>query len=175
MTIYITCRACTGITAYGETGYGHQMKDQLTAIIIAKIYNYQYVNTFHKPIAIMGLHNNCASVNELRDDIHKEYIEKVGIQNGMSFQQLEGFNSHFQEISKDKDILVIVKKQSRVLIHQLYEWYVLNKIPITIFNDIRKQIYEMFINQNPNIPIYLSNKCKNIAMHIRRGDTADPN
>ena len=32
----------------------------------------------------------------------------------------------------------------------------------------------MFINQNPNIPIYLSNKCKNIAMHIRRGDTADP-
>ena len=96
MTIYITCRACIGITAYGETGYGHQMKDQQTAIIIAKIYNYQYVNTFHKPATTtMGLHNNCASVNELRDDIHKEYIEKVGIQNGMSFPTIRRIQCPF--------------------------------------------------------------------------------
>ena len=174
MTIYITCLACTGITAYGETGYGHQMKDQLTALIIAKIYNYQYVNTFHKPIEIMGLHNNCPSVTDLPTNIHKEYIEKIGIRNGMTFQQLHQFHTKFVTLSADKDILVIVKKQSRVLVHQLYEWQLHNKISPTIFFDIRKCIYDMFIYQNPNIPIYLSKECKNIAMHIRRGDTADP-
>ena len=67
-----------------------------------------------------------------------------------------------------------MKKQSRVLIHQLYEWHLENKIPSTIFCDVRKDIYDMFIYQNPDIPVYLSKECKNIAMHIRRGDTADP-
>jgi hypothetical protein len=174
MTIYITCIACTGITAYGETGYGHQMKDQLTAIIIAKIFNYQYANTFHKPLTVMGLHNNCLSVNDLPSNIHKEYIERMGVINGMSFKQLYNLNIRFQSISKDKDLLVIVKKQSRVLLHQIYEWSLLNKVPVTIFYDVRKCLYNMFTHQNSNIPIYLSKQCRNIAMHIRRGDTADP-
>ena len=98
MTIYITNYACSGWTAYREVGYGHQMKDQLTALLIANIFGYTYVNQFHKPIASMGLHQETMKLSDLPGDIPRIVIEKTGVRNGMSYNRLEKLLINIEEI-----------------------------------------------------------------------------
>lgn len=175
MTVYITNYACSGWTAYREVGYGHQMKDQLTALLIANIFGYTYVNHFHKPIASMGLHQGCMKLSDLPEDIPRIIIERTGVRNGMPYNRLRKLNDECREKTKHgEDVLVVIMRQSRVLLHQLYEWQQEGKIQHDAFMESREIIYNKFMMQNDHVPVYIDDNKKSIALHIRRGDTADP-
>ena len=175
MTVYITNYACSGWTAYRQVGYGHQMKDQITALIIAEILGYTYVNQFHKPLEPMGLHLDCQKVSDIPENIPKITIERTGVRNGMPFRRLEMLKKECEEkLKTNENILIIVMRQSRVLMHQVYEWQQQNKIAHDAFTNCRKIIFEKFMKQNVNTPVYVDESKCSIALHIRRGDTADP-
>ena len=173
MTTYITEKACTGYTAYKEVGFGHQMKDQVTPIIIAEIMkdsNFKYANMYHRPLDIMGLEVDDVSVNDLPKDIPTRTWSQLGVTNGMPYK---GMLKIIRE-RPEGDNLILLRKQCRIHLHQVWEWQQQGLIQHDAFNAVRIKLYNKFMKKSAkNFPIYL-NPLYNIGVHIRRGDIADP-
>tara|TARA_B100001094_G_scaffold87743_1_gene83922 strand:+ start:8312 stop:9247 length:936 start_codon:yes stop_codon:yes gene_type:complete len=176
--IYITEYACTGWTAYKQIGYGHQMKDQVAPVIMSEIYDdLTYANHYHPPLDIMGLELHEVSTKDLPKNIHTIEFIKCGVLNGMSFECMENIvkTARQKRDELNEDIFIILKKQCRIHLHQVWEWQTDQRITSDAFNLTRRQLYDKFMEKSgQNFEMYLDATKFNIAVHIRRGDISDP-
>ena len=162
--LYITTLHNSG----GRTG--HQFKDQLAAYTIAHLFGLQYVHTPNKSIDFFNLGHNEIQLDEV--SCERVIIEETNW-SGHKYERIQSIIENIKNKFRDRDCLILLSRATRIQLYQLPKWYENGLIKEDAYENIiniNKEKY--FIGKNAEKKNIYSPEKINIAVHIRRGDTA---
>ena len=161
--VYITTLHNSG----GRTG--HQFKDQLAAYIIAQLFDLKYVHNPNERIDFFNLKQNEISIDEI--DSERAVLEETNW-NGHSYERMKFLIDDIKSKFRGRSCLILLSKATRIQFYQLPKWCEDGIIGKNIYVDICKNIKEKYYLGNTHRKSVYNPEKINIAVHIRRGDTA---
>lgn len=155
--IYLTVRNTSG------GNHGHQLKDLIGGITIAKVFGFEYVHTYYPYLEFFGLGYGEKKVDELPEDL--DYIKIGGpFWNGISSENLHKIFDPLIEKYPNRDCLISIENALRLFPFQAGS---------PILEEMIKDISQKFEKKNGNRPTYFDPEKINIAVHINRGQDYD--
>lgn len=152
---------------------GHHFKDAITPLIVAEMFGFTYVYTEYKSLELFNLEESRLTRNHLPPGIRVHRIEGPHWL-GISYDDLMTEFSNVQNQFRNEDCLVVLANSFRIQLFQLYQWYTNGQTTTNLYAHIVGLLRKNFQARNPRDANPAQPGRKMIAVHIRRGDVANP-
>lgn len=158
------------LTVLNNSGgnHGHQLKDLIGGMTIAKAYKFTYAHTDYPYLEFAGLGEGEIEVEDLPKDIEKVQVSGPAWR-GLSFQEASSIFKPIQSNFRQRDCLIVLENAVRIHPCQTINWYKLRLIDTEVFAALTKSISLKYYNKHKNRPLPFKKDEINIAVHINRG------
>ncbi len=164
------------LTVVNNSGgfHGHQLKDVLGGIAIAKIFGFNYVRRKNPYLDFFGVGCDRPVASPLRYLFHKKIRINGPVWNGLDYKKA---NKIFGDINKkygNRKCLLMLGNAMRVHPCQTIKWYEDGLIKRNVFQEIVDETSRDFMHKNSEMVSTISEKgCVNVTVYINRGTWYD--
>lgn len=164
--IYLTVRNTSG------GNHGHQLKDLIWGITIAKVFGFEYVHTYYPYLEFFGLGFNEKEVNEINEEMN--YLKFGGpFWGGINFENATKLFGSIENEYKDRDCLISIENALRIFPHQTVKWLQEGLIKRNVLENVLNETTEKFSLKHKNRKSSFDLTKINMAIHINRGQDYD--
>ena len=152
--------------------HGHQLKDLLGGITIAKVFGINYVHTPYDYLEFFGVGYRESTMSLKTKFLSKRAKLRGPKWDGMSYEEAKAMLDPV--IQKGKNTLIVIENALRIHPCQTVEWYEKGLIKADVCNEIILSTSKKFEEKHKERQTYYDPSKVNIAMHINRGQDYDP-
>ena len=156
---------------------GHVLKDLFSSVVVARLfggsvaYNESWERQSLLPLA--GVKQVLDTKTPFSDDTTLVVRPKVDFWGGLSFGHLLQFEKWLEEnVKRGRNTCVQLRGVFRIHLSQVHNWELQKRIPqgtfLSLVSDLRKMYW------NGAMPNQTDWPPRRVAIHVRRGDVADP-
>lgn len=152
--------------------HGHQLKDLIGGLTIAKVFNLTYLHRPYPYLDFFSLGRGERVVTSWKSvfKFRRRVIVCGPKWSGFDdYQKAVDFFSPFLTQRKNSRTIIILKEAIRIFPFQAISWFKKGLIKRNVFEEITREISEKFENDHQGDPSYFNPKFINIALHISRG------
>jgi len=152
--------------------HGHQLKDLLGGMAIAKVFGFNYVHTPYDYLEFFGIGFKENIVSK-RDRFLTKKIKVRGPKwDGISYEEAKEIFEPIKQ--KNTNCLIVVENALRIHPCQTISWYEQGLISSNVFEEMTLSTTSKFAQKHKDRNITYDSNVINIAMHINRGQDYDP-
>lgn len=152
--------------------HGHQLKDLLGGITIAKVFGFNYVHTPYDYLEFFGVGYKENQVSKKDRFLTKKVKVRGPKWDGLSFEEAKELFEPIKQ--KNRNCLIVIENALRIHPCQTISWYERGLIDANICEEMILSMSSKFAQKHQGRPTYYDKDKINIAMHINRGQDYDP-